>query len=261
MADAQTSSLLFTPACYTYNQTADQISTVLNYVAESDDLIGASQFVQTRIERYISNPRYYFQVNEEYVKNKLKVVLFPFLHKGHWMRTVEGDGGKLKLTFKPPMDDVNAPDLYIPVMAFATYVLLAGFLLGFHHKFSPEMLSVQFNTGLLCWLLQVLLVEATLHVLGGGGDVPLLDIIAYSGYTFVGASVVLATRLFTSSLYHAVALFESFCMGVFLVKTMKRILISEVQSFEKNSTKRNYVLLFMASAQIPLLFLLGTVGL
>ncbi|XP_051148548.1 uncharacterized protein LOC127263517 isoform X4 [Andrographis paniculata] len=247
MADAQTSSLLFTPACYTYNQTADQISTVLNYVAESDDLIGASQFVQTRIERYISNPRYYFQVNEEYVKNKLKVVLFPFLHKGHWMRTVEGDGGKLKLTFKPPMDDVNAPDLYIPVMAFAT--------------FSPEMLSVQFNTGLLCWLLQVLLVEATLHVLGGGGDVPLLDIIAYSGYTFVGASVVLATRLFTSSLYHAVALFESFCMGVFLVKTMKRILISEVQSFEKNSTKRNYVLLFMASAQIPLLFLLGTVGL
>jgi hypothetical protein len=25
--------------------------------------------------------QYYFQVNDQYVKNKLKVVLFPFLHK------------------------------------------------------------------------------------------------------------------------------------------------------------------------------------
>jgi hypothetical protein len=27
-------------------------------------------------------------------------------------------------------DDLNAPDLYIPLMAFVTYVLLAAFVLG-----------------------------------------------------------------------------------------------------------------------------------
>ncbi|KAK6126969.1 hypothetical protein DH2020_039288 [Rehmannia glutinosa] len=202
--------------------------------------------------------RYYFQVNDDYVKNKLKVVLFPFLHKGHWMRTLEPGGGKF--SFKPPIHDINAPDLYIPMMAFGTYVLFAGFFLGINGKFSPESLGVQFSTGLLCWLLQVLLLEATLHSLGGA-DIPLLDMVAYAGYTFVGAAVIVPIRLSGDCLFIPVTLWQSFCNGVLLVKTMKRILISEVQCFDKNSTKRNYVLLFMAAAQIPLLFWLGNVGL
>lgn len=49
-------------------------------------------------------------------------------------------------------------------------------------------------------------------------------------------------------------------MGVLLVKTMKRILVAEVPSFEKSqSTKRNYLLLFVAVAQIPMLFWLGKI--
>lgn len=34
-----------------------------------------------QITRYFSDPQYYFQVNDQYVRNKLKVVLFPFLHR------------------------------------------------------------------------------------------------------------------------------------------------------------------------------------
>ena len=30
----------------------------------------------------------------------------------------------------PAREDVNAPDLYIPLMAFITYVLMSGFVLG-----------------------------------------------------------------------------------------------------------------------------------
>ncbi|KAL0305146.1 UNVERIFIED_CONTAM: hypothetical protein Sangu_3048300 [Sesamum angustifolium] len=126
-------------------------------------------------------------------------------------------------------------------------------------RFSPESLGVQFSTGLLCWVLQVLLLEATLHSLGGG-EVPLLDMVAYAGYTFVGAAVIVAVRLLADYLFCVATLWESLCMGVLLVKTMKRILISEVQSFEKNSTKRNFILLFTAAAQIPLLFWLGSVS-
>ncbi|KAL0337721.1 UNVERIFIED_CONTAM: protein YIF1B [Sesamum calycinum] len=203
---------------------SDQLGNVLNYVAGSDlirselgaygeKILGSgSEYVQSSISRYISNPRYYFQVNDDYVKNKLKVVLFPFLHKGHWMRTVEPAGGKF--SFKPPIHDINAPDLYIPMMAFGTYVLLAGFFLGINGK----------------------------------------------SYTFVGAAVIVAVRLLADYLFCVATLWESLCMGVLLVKTMKRILISEVQSFEKNSTKRNYILLFTAAAQIPLLFWLGSVS-
>lgn len=34
-----------------------------------------------QITQYLSNPQYYFQVNSQYVRNKLKVILFPFLHR------------------------------------------------------------------------------------------------------------------------------------------------------------------------------------
>ncbi|KAA8522859.1 hypothetical protein F0562_009282 [Nyssa sinensis] len=162
-----------------YAAGSDLIKTELG--AYGEKILGSgSQYVQSNISRYLSNPQYYFQVNDEYVKNKLKVILFPFLHKGHWMRITEPVGGEF--SYKPPIYDINAPDLYIPLMAFGTYVVLAGFFLGTNGKFSPEALGLQFTNGLLCWLLQVLLLEATLHSLGGG-DIPLLDMVAYGGYT------------------------------------------------------------------------------
>ena len=126
-------------------------------------------FVYLQISRYFSDPQYYFQVNDHYVKNKLKVVLFPFLHRvssnsvilfhiylvefsfhylilssclplsfffscvqGHWTRITEPVGGRL--SYKPPIYDINAPDLYIPLMAFGTYVVLAGISLGLRGK-------------------------------------------------------------------------------------------------------------------------------
>ncbi|KAK8656624.1 hypothetical protein V6N13_098569 [Hibiscus sabdariffa] len=51
---------------------------------------------------------------------------------GHWVRATEKLGGEL--SYKPPIDDINAPDLYIPLMAFGTYVVLASFLLGINGK-------------------------------------------------------------------------------------------------------------------------------
>jgi hypothetical protein len=33
--------------------------------------------------------QYYFTVNTRYVRNKLKVLLFPFTLRGHWNRTLE----------------------------------------------------------------------------------------------------------------------------------------------------------------------------
>ncbi|KAG8639448.1 hypothetical protein MANES_14G144500v8 [Manihot esculenta] len=211
-----------------------------------------------QISRYLSNPQYYFQVNDDYVKNKLKIILFPFLHRGHWMRSTEKVGGEL--SYKPPIYDINAPDLYIPLMAFGTYLILAGFFLGINGKFSPEALSVQLTNGLLCWLFQVLILEATLHTLGDG-DVPLLDVVAYGGYTFVAVSLAILARIACRYFFYTTTLWECFCMGMFFVKIMKRILIAEMRSCDKHSSKRHYLLLLVAIAQIPLLFWLGSVGL
>ncbi|KAF9600956.1 hypothetical protein IFM89_014662 [Coptis chinensis] len=132
--------------------------------AYGERILGSSsKYVQSNVREYFSDPQYYFQVNGQYVRNKLK---------GHWTRITEPVGGRL--SYKPLAFDINAPDLYIPLMSFGTYVVLASFKLGLIGKFSPEALSLQFTKGLLGWFLQVLLLKVSLYSLGSG-EAPLLD--------------------------------------------------------------------------------------
>ncbi|OVA01337.1 Hrf1 [Macleaya cordata] len=216
------------------------------------------------MSKYFSDPQYYFQVNDDYVMNKLKVILFPFIHKGHWTRITEPVQGKL--SYKPPIYDINAPDLYIPLMAFGTYVVLSGFLLGLQGKFNPEALNRQFTKGLLGWILQVMLLKGIIHSLGND-ETPVLDIVAYAGYAFTGVVISLLGRLilwgYSSYNYHHIVIaWECFCMAVFLVKIMKRVVFTEVCTYKMYyySTKSHYLLLLVAVAQIPLLFWLCNIN-
>ncbi|KAH7653901.1 Yif1 family protein [Dioscorea alata] len=184
----------------------------------------SSEFMQSNISQHLSDSQYYFQVNGQYVRNKLKVILLPFLHRGHWTRITEPVGGRL--SYKPPVHDINAPDLYIPFMAFGTYVVLAGFMLG---------------------------------VLGSG-EAPLLDVVAYTGYAFTGMSVAVFARIFWNYSYYFLLPWICVCMGIFLVKTMKRVLLGGTRSYEKHTNRHHYLLLFMAAAQFPWFFWLGNVG-
>ena len=65
-------------------------------------------------------------MSEPYVLNKLKLVFCPFLHKGSWARIPEQSPGGL--AFKPPRNDINAPDLYVPLMGFWSHVVAASTL-------------------------------------------------------------------------------------------------------------------------------------
>ncbi|XP_057773378.1 uncharacterized protein LOC130992659 [Salvia miltiorrhiza] len=222
--------------------------------AYGEKILGSSsEYVQSNISRYFSDPQYYFQVNDQYVKNKLKVVLFPFLHRGHWTRISEPVGGRL--SYKPPIYDINAPDLYIPFMAFGTYLVLAGLSLGLHGKFSPEALNWLFAKGLVGWVFQVGLLKMTLLSLGSG-EAPLLDMVAYAGYTFTGLSLAVFGRIFWSYAYYFLLPWTCLGMGIFLVKTMKRVLFAGY-----DSTRHHYLLLFIALAQFPLLVWLGNISL
>ncbi|GLU04893.1 hypothetical protein SLE2022_220210 [Rubroshorea leprosula] len=224
--------------------------------AYGEKILGSSsEYVQSNISRYFSDPQYYFQVNDQYVRNKLKVVLFPFLHRGHWTRITEPVGGRL--SYKPPLYDINAPDLYIPFMAFGTYVVLAGLSLGLQGKFSPEALNWLFIKGLLGWFLQFMLLKVTLLSLGGG-EAPLLDIVAYGGYSFTGMCLAVLGRIIWRYSYYFLMPWTCICMAIFLLRTMKRVLFAEVRSYD--SSKHHYLLLFIALAQFPLFTWLGNIS-
>ncbi|KAG6748841.1 hypothetical protein POTOM_048777 [Populus tomentosa] len=225
-----------------------------------------SEYVQSNISKCFSYPQYYFQVNAHYVRNKLKIVLLPFLNrvsemfligitqsiKGHWTRITEPVGGRL--SYKPPINDINAPDLYIPCMAFATYLVLSGISLGLSGKFTPEALNWQFVKGMIGWFSEVMLLKVSILSLGGG-EAPLLDMVAYAGYTFTGMCVAVLGRITLGYTYYLIILWTCLCMGIFLIKTMKRTLLSEVRSYD--SSKHQYLLLCTALTQFPLMFCLS----
>ncbi|XP_071274862.1 protein YIF1B isoform X8 [Agelaius tricolor] len=75
----------------------------------------------------VSRLKYYFAVDTVYVGRKLRLLVFPFGHQD-WQVRYQQD------TPVAPRFDVNAPDLYIPAMAFLTYILLAGLALGTQNR-------------------------------------------------------------------------------------------------------------------------------
>lgn len=213
-------------------------------------------YVQSNVSRYLATHdiQYYFQVTDRYVTNKLKVILCPFLHKGHWTRMAEQVAGGLK--YKPPCHDINAPDLYLPLMAFATYIMLCGFMLGQTGKFKPDVMSGLVTKATLAWFMETIILKSLGWGLGSG-DAPTLDVVAYGGYSFIGISLSMLARLFSTYAYYITLAYTSLCMASFLVRTMKRLLFAEARRYDRDSTRRHYLLLLMALAQFPLFYWLS----
>ncbi|KAJ0589324.1 putative Yif1 family protein [Helianthus annuus] len=118
-------------------------------------------------------------------------------------------------------------------------------------RFTPEALNWLFMKGIVGWFLQVSLLKWE------GAETPLLDIVAYAGYAFTGLRLVVLCRIIVSYSYYFLMSWTCLCMGIVLVKTKKRVLFSEVRSFD--SSRHHYLLLFIVLAQFPLFIWLGNI--
>ncbi|KAI5064762.1 hypothetical protein GOP47_0019457 [Adiantum capillus-veneris] len=76
-------------------------------------------------------------------------------------------------------------------------------------------------------------------------------------YSFVGVSMSIFSRIIWNYSYYMLMPWTSLCMAIFLVKTMKRVLFAGARSYDRDSSKHHYMLLFMGVAQFPLSFWLG----
>ena len=164
--------------------------------------------------------RYYFDVNNAYVLKKLQILLLPFRH-AQWERMADGT------SLRPPSQDPNAPDLYLPLMSLVTYILVAGFVSGADGRFTPEVLASTASTGLAIVLLEVILIKLGLYLLQSeGGTVPMLELASCSGYKFVAAVIVLLTKTVGGTLagYVAIAL-AGLSIGTFMTKTIQQCLV------------------------------------
>lgn len=129
------------------------------------------------------------------VRSKFMLLFFPFLKRWNYTRTEEQMSGGLH-KYLPPRQDVNAPDLYIPIVfGLWTYCLLVGIALFISQTFKPEILYNTVSTSLGAWMLNTFVLKVLLWVLGISSAAPLLELASYAGYPFVAACMVLVSRL------------------------------------------------------------------
>ncbi|XP_059574501.1 protein YIF1A isoform X2 [Alligator mississippiensis] len=192
-------------------------------VADAAAAYGASlashgqDVMHTELQRFVagSRLRHLFAVDTAYVARKLGLLLFPFAHQ-HWELQTSHD---LPL---PPRQDLNAPDLYIPTMAFITYVLLAGMALGLQDRFSPEALGLWARRALGWALAELLALLLGLYVAAAPGALGLCDLLAYSGYKYVGMLLaVLGGLVLGPDGFHVLFAWTSCALAYFLARSLR----------------------------------------
>ncbi|KAJ5919055.1 hypothetical protein N7466_009998 [Penicillium verhagenii] len=173
-------------------------------------MMAGQEYMESNFNRYVSIPalKHYFNVSNSYVLNKLVLVLFPWRHKP-WSRqqarmpASAGPDGQItqqqySSMFLPPRDDLNSPDMYIPVMALVTYILLSVLLAGFRGNFHPELLGSITTTAIGVMLFEIVCLKLAMYILSINNESQLLDLVAYSGYKFVGIiATLVASEILT----------------------------------------------------------------
>jgi len=207
------------------------------------------EMLEKNMDKYISASalKYYFAVDTSYVGRKLGLLLWPFSHKD-WSIQYQQN------VPVAPRFDLNAPDLYIPIMAFVTFILMNGLALGMADRFTPEELGMRASSALVWLTIEVVIILFSLYLVNAKTDLKTFDIIAYSGYKYVGMNLVMACGLFFNPTFYSVALaYTSFTIGYFLLKTLRLKILSSTDNYGSGSTGM-YLTFIVAIAQSFFLF-------
>ncbi|CCW64464.1 unnamed protein product [Phytomonas sp. EM1] len=177
---------------------------------------------------FLTNLRAYFRVDNVYVRSKLAIIYFPFFQRFTRSSGCEsngvatdtmgnnvgfGDDAVLNnhhesTTKAPPMilpiHNCYALDLYIPLMAAITYIVLSAFVFGLqHHRSVTQEYLFSTASAVVFWhVLETIALKLFAHILQVVRWVSVLDMIALSGYKNVlVCTVVLLWRVTLMSSY------------------------------------------------------------
>ncbi|KAF9948625.1 hypothetical protein BGZ72_009486 [Mortierella alpina] len=194
-------------------------------------VMAGQEYVEQNLNRWVNRAALqpYFNVSNSYVVNKLRLLVFPWRHK-LWTRSLRrSETTGETIGYLSPRDDVNAPDMYIPVMAFVSYVLLVGISAGTENKFRPEILGPTASSAMAIILLEFIMIKLCIYLLNITSEVPILDLVAYSGYKFVGIIVSIFVKLYKapSSVFWAVFLYTGAATGFFLLRSLRYVILPE----------------------------------
>lgn len=205
------------------------------------------EYVEKHIDRFVSvsKLKYYFAVDTTYVVKKLGLLIFPFTHKNWSVQYNKSEP-------VAPRYEVNAPDLYIPVMAFVTYILVAGLVMGTQNRFTPEQLGITASSALVWLFVEIMAILFSMYICNVQAEIKWLDLLAFCGYKYFGMIVsCLGGLVFHSFGYYLILLWMSISIGFFMVRTLRLIIVPESapDGIARASKRRIYLLLFIAVLQ------------
>jgi len=201
--------------------------------------------VEGIVEKYVSigQLKYYFAVDNSYVSRKLRLLLFPFIHSDWSIRYNHDEPVQ-------PRFELNAADLYIPSMAFVTYILVVGYMLGLQERFSPEVLAATASSALTALVLEILLIYLTTTIMSITSTLAKWDFLAFSMYKYVGMiGSLLAGLLLSSSGYYPVLAYTSAALALFLFRTLHLRVEPEVHGVENHGKRKLWLLFIMVGWQ------------
>ena len=148
-----------------------------------------------------------------------------------------------------PKQDINAPDLYIPLMSFITYVLLVGLRRGMGSGFTPEVLIQSVWRCLILHFCEAVLIKFGLSLMQV--PMPFLDIFSYTGYKYVGLCLSTLARGLGGTFGLLTTFYTCFALAFFILKAMAAVVPATIST----GPPRHLMLLGFATIQffVPLI--------
>lgn len=218
----------------------------------------SNQYIQQNISLIIGtngNIKYYFKVSNSYVVRKLLIILFPYYNKTWSRKTnaevgyVENDNGDPNQAaalaaskvshLAPPSYDINAPDLYIPLMAFTTYILLWAAFQGLKGDFHPQLFGYLASQTMAFSLLDIGVFAGGLYFLNCFTQGAIWDLVSFSGYKYVVIIVLLAWKHLLGTtwfIYYPIMFGLIGNLAVFLMRSLRVMILPNANSTSNTIT-------------------------
>lgn len=133
------------------------------------------------------------------------------------------------------------------------------FISGMQERFSPEQIGIQASSALAWCIVELLLYSCTLYVANIETSLRTLDLLAFSGYKFVGIiASILISLVANGTGYYASLAYTNLALAFYLVRTLRAKVLAETNQqagyygdapAAVGSKRRLYFLLFVAITQ------------
>ena len=160
-----------------------------------------------------------------------------------------------------PRDDINAPDMYIPIMAVVTYILLNSLIAGIQGSFQADLMGQTAGWATAFLLSENMMIKFGCYLL----SIPstfFLDLVAYTGYKYIGIIITNIVGLTRSgrTVYWLTFLYTGMAVAFFMLRSLRSAILQGAEDSMgragQTKVRRVYFLAGIALAQLFWMYLM-----